>query len=230
MNYLFIFVATCFISGVTAQSAQVSVDEHGRAVNVPENYVMFVNTLKPDNIVGSPLFTDEWIHGDVIFPGNRIAKNIPLQIDLEKGLVYFQQNGNRYKFTVPVLRCSFPLNVNGKEELVTFSSEYPLYGGNEQVRLYQILLITPSAHLLKYSTKRIVENFVYNKHAEREYVLSSELIIFNPVTKTMHPVSNKKTLLAAIPEKKEQIETLCKQNNWRLKTEAEMIALLNELK
>jgi hypothetical protein len=229
MQKLLILAAIFFAVNCRAQTAQVSVDGNGRAVNVPENYTMFVNTVKPDNIVGSPLFMDQWVTGDVFFEGNHVARGIPVQIDLEKNLVYFQQNDNRYQFVVPVLKCMLQASVNGKVQTIVFSSDYPVYKSEKNARFYLVLTETQTVHLLKHTVKRIRETYVYSKPAEREYVASEELFIYNISSKTLHAVSNKKSVLAALPEQKERIDTLCRENGWSLKTAAEISKLIIQL-
>ncbi|HEX4957046.1 MAG TPA: hypothetical protein VFV46_02620 [Lacibacter sp.] len=212
-----------------SQSVQNNFSGDGRANAVLNFNGDIINTIKPDNIAGTPLLSERWDTGYVKFTGNRIAHHIPLQFNLATNTLYFQKNQNRYKFVDRVIEFAFITLVNGEQRQYLFRSNYPSNGNYNDLVFYEVAAENKEVQFLKYCSKKIRENYVYNAPAEKEYFYREELFLYTIQTKTFHPISNKKSILAALPQYKSQIEALCDKNKWSLKEAGQIAELIQQL-
>jgi hypothetical protein len=212
-----------------SQSVQNNFSSDGRVNTVLNFNGNIINTIKPDNITGTPLLSETWDTGYVKFAGNRIAHHIPLQFNLATNTLYFQKDQNRYQFTDRVIEFAFIAHLNGEHRQFLFRSNYPSNGSYNDLVFYEVAAENKAVQFLKYCTKKIWENYVYNAPAEKEYHYREELFLYTIQTKTFHPISNKKSVLAALPQYKDQIEALCDKNKWTLKDAGQIAELVKQL-
>lgn len=227
---LFLLLLLIFTVHVSfTQSVQNNFSGDGRVNTVLNFKGNIINTIKPDNIKGTPLLSETWDTGYVKLSGNRIAHQIPLQFNLATNTLYFQKDQNRYKFVDRVIEFAFTTFVNGKHRQYLFRSNYPSNGSYNDLVFYEVAAENKDVQFLKYCTKKTRENYVHNAPSEKEYYYREEWFLYDVQLKTFHPVSNKKTILAALPQYKEQIEALCIKNKWSLKNADEITELVKQL-
>lgn len=227
-----IFLLFFLVTNITfsfAQTVQNNISGDGQMNAVLKFTGDIINTIKPDGIAGSPLLSDNWDTGYVKFTGNRIATKIPLQYNLTNNTVYFQRDGSRYKFVDRVIEFSFATAVNNNYSQHLYRSNYPSNGNLNDLTFYEVAAEGVKYQFLKYGFKTVREHFVWNAPAQKEYHYREEWYIYDNQLKTFHPVSNKKSILAAMPQYKNQIEALCDKNKWSLKEAAQIVQLVREL-
>ncbi|WP_407522970.1 hypothetical protein PDL71_16215 [Lacibacter sp. MH-610] len=213
-----------------SQSVQNNISGDGRMNTVLRFNGDIISNIKPDNIAGTPLLFDSWDTGYVKFNGNRIAHHVPLQFNLTDNTVYFQKDNNRYKFVDRVIEFSFSKKVNNEYQQFLFRSNYPLNGNYTDLVFYKVEAENEEVQFLKYCIKKIRENYVHNAPSEKEYHYREELFLYLTKSKSFHPVSNKKSILAALPQYRQRIEELCEKNKWSLKEPAQIAQLVRQLK
>jgi hypothetical protein len=229
MRSFFLLLLVLTRVGSFSQSVQNNISSDGRSNTVLKFNGDIINTIKPDNILGTPLLCEQWDTGYVKFSGNRIAYHIPLQFNLATNTLYFQRDQNRYKFVDRVTEFTITSLVNGEYQRYLFRSNYPSNGSYNDLIFYEVAAENKEVQFLKYGTKKIRENYVHNAPSEKEYYYREELFLYNSQTKTFHRISNKKSILAALPQYKDQIEALCDKNKWTLKEAGQIAEMVKEL-
>jgi hypothetical protein len=189
-----------------------------------------INKIKTDDVEGSPLLSEEWAKGTIRLRNNKKVTNVLLQYNLEQGILYFSKDSSsRFEFAERILEFSFSVTANDKIETVLFRSNYPINGKYNDLNFYRVMAEGTKFHFLKYCYKTIQENFGFDKVSRRNYVYKEEWFLYDLQLKTFHPISNKKTILTAVPIYRKQIEALSEKNKWNLKDSEQIIKLINEL-
>lgn len=210
-----------------SQFANASTDGEGRTIQ--ELGALAINTIKPDDIEGTPLLFEEWKKGTVLLRLNKKITGVPLQLNLERNVPYFQRDSIRYEFTDRVLEFSFIHDTAGTTDTFLFRSNYPFNGKFTDRSYYRVLAEGPQVQLLSYTYKIMQQNFGFDKTYKRAYQLREELFLYLPGTKQFFPVQGKKSALQALPQFAERIEQLCGQNKWNLKTTGQLKQLVWQL-
>ena len=220
-------VLICLVNTGQAQYAIASTDGEGRTIQGLG--ALAINHIKPDDIDGTPLLFENWKNGRVLLRMNKMINGIPLQLNLERNVPYFQRDSARYEFTDRVLEFSFVHDTAGTTDTFLFRSNYPFNGKYTDRSYYRVLAEGPQVQLLSYTYKTIQENFGFDKTYKRAYQLREELFFYMPGSKQFFPVQGKKSAQQALPNFSERIEQLCRLNKWNLKTTDQLRQLVRQL-
>ncbi len=186
-----------------------------------------VNKIKPDDVEGTPLLSEEWTKGIIKLRNNKQVNNVLLQYNLENSILYFSKDSvTRFEFAERILEFSFEATVKEKAELFVFRSNYPANAKFNDFTFYRVMCEVPKLQFLKYCYKTIQENFGFDKNIKRNYLYKEEWFLYDNLLKVFHPVNNKKSIMAALPQYRDQIERICDKNKWTLKTDEQMIQLI----
>lgn len=190
-----------------------------------------INKIKPDDVEGTPLLSEEWSKGVIKLRNNKQVSNVLLQLNLEYGVLYFSKDStSRLEFAERILEFSFTATMKDKPELFVFRSNYPANGKFTDLTFYRVMGEGPKVQFVKFCYKTIQENFGFDKVQKRNYLYKEDWFLYDVQFKTFHPISNKKSILAALPQYKQQIEALCDKNKWSLKDAGQITELVKELK
>ena len=213
----------------TAQFVTTNIGPNGETLfNIGSN---LVNKIKPDDVEGSPLLSDEWAKGSIKLRNNKQVQGILLQYNLEHQVLYFSKDSTgRFEFAERILEFSFSAPVNEKQETFVFRSNYPINGKYNDLTFYRVMSEGSKFQFLNYCSKIIKENYGFDKVPKRNYAYREEWFLYDVQLKTFHPVSNKKSILAALPQYRQRIEELCEKNKCSLKEPAQIAQLVRQLK
>ena len=231
MRYrLLLFLLLITLMAKTQTNTNV-ITSGGRTVGVYDNiYGAVLPVIKPDDIDGTPFFSDDWNKGTVIFKKGKKADSLRLKFDIINNKVYFKQDSLTLEFLDEV--SSFRFNYYEDAELKTafFKNGYPVDGAQTAVTFYQVLVEGNSFHLLKHLKRLIREEYVYNGPPKRKFVMQDTWYVYDvKKTQLMLVKPNKASLQKKLNAESDRIEELCKKNKWDLKTTDQMIALFTEL-
>ena len=189
-----------------------------------------VNKIKPDDVEGTPLLSEEWAKGTIKLRNNKQVNDVLLQYNLEHSVLYFSKDSStRFEFAERILEFSFTAVMKDKPESFVFRSNYPTNGKFNDRTFYRVMGEGAKFHFLKYCYKTIQENFGFDKNVKRNYLYKEEWFLYDVQLKTFHPISNKKSILAALPQYRDQIEALCDKNKWALKDAGQIAELVKQL-
>ncbi|HEX4957045.1 MAG TPA: hypothetical protein VFV46_02615 [Lacibacter sp.] len=227
---LFLLCSGIFLySNTIAQFVTTNIGPNGETLfNLGSS---LINKIKPDDVEGSPLLSDEWSRGMIKLRNNKQVKDVLLQYNLERSILYFSKDSAaRFEFAERILEFTFTAAMKDKQEAFVFRSNYPSNGKFNDLTFYRVVSEGSKFHFLKYCYKTIQENFGFDKNVKRSYLYKEEWFLYEVELKTFHPVSNKKTIMAALPHYKEQIEALCEKNKWTLKSDEQVAQLVQAIK
>jgi hypothetical protein len=189
-----------------------------------------VPTFNATDIAGNRYLGEEWNNGSVLFKKGKIADSLLLQFDLVTNNVYFKRENVMQAFLEEVEMFRFYPSADLTANNLVFRSGYPAYGQQEPKTFYQVLEEGENFHLLKLCAKKISEAYVYNAPAERSYIAANSFFVFDVKTGELYKINpGKKAVSKLLPAHAATIESLCKNNNWDLKTETELADLFKEL-
>lgn len=214
-----------------AQSTTQLVSADGRMVGDVGNINgAVITTIHPKDIEGKPYLGSDWNYGTVYFKKGKRADSLLLHFDLAENKIYFKQNGLTLAFLEEVQAFwIYPSEEITKKDLL-FRSGYPSIGQQSTNSFYEVLADEGPIHLLKYTAMIITETYVYNAPARRKYIPHDDFYIYIPQSGIFQKIKlNKKSLEKELPEYSNSIESICKRNDWELKTEAEVVSLIKEL-
>lgn len=183
------------------------------------------------NVNGSPFLSDEWRVGEVTFENNSMMKDISLKYDQVEDQIYFKGINNEIMaFNMRVKEFKLYPSEN-KEVYRHFVSGFPEIKGTTATTFYEIV-VNGKVQLIKRSRKTISETKEYSSATTNKNIQESNNYFLykagqlNPVKK------DKKSILAALPDKSKELEDYIKSNNLNLKQDADLskvIAFYNSL-
>lgn len=189
-----------------------------------------VPTFNAIDITGQRFLADEWNKGSVLFKKGKIADSLLLQFDLVTNTIYFKREDVMQSFLEEIEMFRFYPTADNNETGLVFRSGYPAYGQQEPKTFYQVMEEGKNFHLLKYRAKKISESYVYNAPAARSYIDADAIFLFDVNTGELYKINTgKKAILKELSAYTKVIESLCKKNDWNLKTEDELKQLIREM-
>jgi hypothetical protein len=229
MRLFLLCFGTIFYSNGIAQFVTTNIGPNGETLFNLESAL--VNKIKPDDVEGTPLLSEEWAKGTIRLRNNKQVNDILLQYNLEHSILYFSKDSSsRFEFAERILEFSFAATMKDQPELFVFRSNYPANGKFNDRTFYRVMSEGTKFQFLKYCFKTIQENFGFDKVQRRNFLYKEEWFLYDLQLKTFYPISNKKSIPAALPQYKDQIEVLCHQNKWNLKSEGQVIELVKAIR
>lgn len=208
--YLLLILIAASISSVLAQTINYA---DGKPVQV----------IQYTELQGSIYFNDNWLPGSVKTEDGKLISNLKLKYDELNDQVYFKgQDESPMAFLTPVQE--FTLIGEGGQNL-TFRNGYPSIQSLTEKSFYCVLA-DGKTQFLKKTVKQIVETKEYNSATSVKTALEGvRYLIFKNHALTIVK-KDKKSILAALGDKQDQLEAYIKANNLNLKDEGDIIKLV----
>ncbi|GAC1305038.1 MAG: hypothetical protein NVSMB24_13410 [Mucilaginibacter sp.] len=211
-----LFILLLFIAAKSA-SAQFAENINGVPMREISGYT---------NIEGSAFLSDQWAKGMVKMADGRTFKDVLLKYDEVKDELYFKdKKGDTLIFSDPVRE--FKVEYASGDELheKLFRDGYKNIPNSSENSFFEVLS-DGTAQLLKRTTKSIAESKEYNSTTVvrrfdeniKYYIIVSEKIV--PIKR------DKKSILAALPNKHPQLENFMRTNNINLKNDEDLVKLM----
>ncbi len=181
-----------------------------------------------NGIKGTAFYNEGWSKGYILLSNNEIARDVSIRFNIYTNEIYFLSGSH-----VLVLDESIPpieFEIQETNKTTVFRCGYPAISNNTGKTFYKILADGKIA-LLKLYNKRIMEAINSVGAFERKFTDSESWYIYNTFTNKMIQIKkNKNSILEALPEYTNKIESIKQEKGLKLKNEEEWIILINELK
>lgn len=190
--------------------------------------------LRYEGTKGSKYFIDEWLSGELIFvkEGTKAPKTIPLKYDSHNKELLFKRSVGDSIIVNPDQITGFIINdkkLNASYPFVKFTG-LKTEGGTVPVA-YLMVLYKNKTSLLKYVSKMMQKaNYSGVSNVDRRYdayVDNSEYFIQKPDGSLSRAKLKKNSVVKALADKEEQIETFIKKENLTFKTEYDLARVVD---
>ena len=221
MKYLPIFLITiCCLIGVNKAKAQFMYDRYSRPIDT-KIYL---------DIEGSAYLTESWSPGEVrLVNGTIYKKDILLKYNLLDDELYFKYDtGATMTFVDPVK--DFFIKYTYEQDNVPVTKHYR--NGYQDVsnttpKSYFEVIGDGNLQLIKKTTKSVSETKEYNSATKVKAFQDYTRYFLVIAGKTVPVKNDKKSILATIPDKQQQLQTFAKLNNLNFKSDADLAKLMN---
>ena len=178
------------------------------------------------DIEGSPYLGTEWFKGNLILANHKTYKDIDLKYDEVKDKVFTKGVNNELIALVDqVTEFSLKYPIMGETTSRTFRLGYPNIAGTTAASYFEVLA-DGKTQLLKRSVKVVRENKEYNSATiTRSFEESIKYYLFSNGNGTLVK-NDKKSVLAVLASKQEELERYSKDNKLNLKTDADFTKLI----
>jgi hypothetical protein len=174
------------------------------------------------DVQGSPYLNEAWKVGAVTAANSKSYPNLKVRYDVFAGELEYQQNNQTYKLSPSAIK---EFKITDNDEMV-FRNGFAAVNNNTPTTFYQVLVDGPTK-LLKHFKVNIIENKPFNSATTtKEFQKQEQYFIAKPDGTIQRIQKNKKSVLAALPEEKDRLEKLIKEQDLNLNDESNLIALL----
>lgn len=206
---------------LTAEMAQ------GQAMFLTDVNGQVIRENKYVEVEGSPYLDEAWQEGSVMTLRNKTYKNLKVRYDAYAGELEYQQNGKNYRLGTRDIR-GFDLATPTGDTL-RFRNGFPATGGSDVFTFYQVLHDGPTK-LLKQPKVVLQEIKQYNQaSATRKFAKQDQYFLVAPSGTLTRIQKNRKSLLSALPDRKEALEKLIKEKRLDVGEEAGLVEALKSL-
>lgn len=172
------------------------------------------------NIKGSPYLQNDWATGSVKLRDGRSFDGMKLKYDqVEDELLFLGDAEKEMTFSVPV--TEFTLQDK------TFRRGYPVGDGAPANAFYEVLE-EGKMSLLKRTSKKVIEEPAYNAASSVKSIRTNENYYLTASNLQLTKIKkDKKAVLAALPDKKEELENYIKDQRLDLRQEQDLVKLIS---
>ncbi|MDO6390949.1 hypothetical protein Q4E40_12480 [Pontibacter sp. BT731] len=176
-------------------------------------------------MIGSPYLFKDWAKGSLTLKNGTVYQGIDLMYDQVKDAIIFKaKNGEVKELLEPVQEFKIGYIENNKQLERTFRSGYS--GDGVQPNAFMEVLADGDVVLLKRTSKKIFDRKNYSSATIDREVQASEDYYIAKGDKAVKVKKSKSSLLAAIPDKKDYLETYIKSNALNLRNDTDMAKLV----
>jgi len=227
-------------NSLTALMIFLAVNATGQSVSSSVSTNFFVEAYNirgkpftnPDasNIEGSPLLNQDWGKGTVYFKDGAVAQNLDLKFNLEKNELYFNREGEMFLFNDPIM--SFRMNYSsgsGKKE-VHFRSGYPVNGRLLKETFYEVLEDGAKFQFVAYRFTYLADSYRYGGQSKKVFTENEELYVYDVAFGKMIKIKrSESSLVEGLPDYKDKIVAVIRDNKLKLKTNEDVKKVIAEL-
>lgn len=192
-------------------------------------------TVKPiripslQEISGSPFLTQEYRNGNIHLSGNRFVPDMPVRFNILSNALMVQRDGQELKLEAFTTVDYQEPGENGTVKVVQFAMGFPEIDKHNDKSVYLVLSSGPHAVLLKYISQKVEDVNTLGDYSRKELVTTEQLYIYVPGKEIRRVKSAKKDISEALPQLAGRIDEIASSHNLRLKSEDEIVELLEEL-
>lgn len=182
------------------------------------------------NIEGSPLLNQDWGRGTVYFKDGAVAQNIELKFNLEKNELYFNREGEMFVFNDPIMsfRMNYASSKGNKE--VHFRSGYPVNGRLLKETFYEVLEDGAKFQFVAYRFIYLADSYRYGGQAKKVFTENEELYIYDVSFGKMMKIKRaESSIVEALPDLKDKISSVIRDNKLKLKSNEDLKKIIAEL-
>lgn len=229
-----------FTQFLTALMIFIAKDTVGQSIssNVSTNFFVEAYNIRgrpftnPDasNIEGTPLLNQEWGKGTVYFKDGAVAQNIELKFNLEKNELYFNRDGEMFVFNDPILSFRMTYSSSAGKKEVHFRSGYPVNGRLLKETFYEVLEDGAKFQLVAYRFSYLADSYRYGGQSKKVFTENEELYIYDVAFGKISKIKrSESTLVEALPDLKDKISTVIRDQKMKLKSNEDIKKIIAEL-
>ncbi len=229
-----------FTQFLTALMIFIAKDTVGQSIssNVSTNFFVEAYNIRgrpftnPDasNIEGTPLLNQEWGKGTVYFKDGAVAQNIELKFNLEKNELYFNRDGEMFVFNDPILSFRMTYSSSAGKKEVHFRSGYPVNGRLLKETFYEVLEDGAKFQLVAYRFSYLADSYRYGGQSKKVFTENEELYIYDVAFGKISKIKrSESSLVEALPDLKDKISTVIRDQKMKLKSNEDIKKIIAEL-
>jgi hypothetical protein len=181
-------------------------------------------------ISGSPFLTSEYKNATIHLKDNKYVADIPVKFSIYNNFMMVKMDdGQELKLDNFKSVTWDEKDEEGKINHFEFAMGYPEIDKHSDRAVYQVLTSGPSAHLLKYISQKVEDANTLGDYSRRELVKTEQLYLYVPGKDIKRIKASKKDIAEILPELSSKIEEIAAKNNLKLKTESEIVTLVEAL-
>ena len=203
-----------FYVDAAAQYTQTN-DMEGRAVHE-------YNTI---DMQGTPYLHPDWATGSITLKNGTIYQGINMMYDQVKDVIVFKTKDDKVKELIEPVQ-EFKISYIHQNEQVSKTFRKGFTGEGISPDAFLEVLADGKTVLLKRTSKKIFDRKHYSSATINREVQVSEEYFVATGPKLVKVKKTKSSLLAAIPEKKDYLETYIKSNALNLRNDSDMAKLV----
>jgi hypothetical protein len=180
-------------------------------------------------ISGTPFLTAEYKNATIHIPGGKFVPDMPVKFNILNNVILVQMDGQELKLESFTSVTYDEKEEDGSIKHYEFATGYPEIDKHNENSVYQVLSSGPQAHLIKYISQKVEDANTLGDYSRRELVKSEQLYIYVPGKEIKRIKPSKKEIAEALPALANKIEEITNNNNLKLKSESEIITLIEAL-
>lgn len=182
------------------------------------------------NIEGSPLLNQDWAKGTVYFKDGAVAQNLELKFNLEKNELYFNRDGELFLFNDPIMSFRMTFSSGAGKKEVHFRSGYPVNGRLLKETFYEVLEDGAKFHFVSYRFTYLADSYRYGGQSKKVFTENEELYLYDVAFGKMVKVKRSEaSLVEALPDYKDKIIAVIRDNKLKLKSNDDLKKIIAEL-
>ena len=142
---------------------------------------------------GTPLFSEDWTPGTILFKNGVKINNPELNFSLYEDRLYFRRDNQFY--IIDGIISEFYLGLNDSTKITHFVSGYPSTGNTNENTFFQLIADGSHYQLLKWQHKKIRDIYSYGGTNETEYVNQEGYFVYQKASKKLVGLGNKPNAL-----------------------------------
>ncbi|MBF8965756.1 hypothetical protein I0P70_21065 [Pontibacter sp. FD36] len=202
-----------------------SLQAHAQFTHTNDMEARPVHEYNTITMIGSPYLHKEWAKGTLTLKSGTVYQGIDLMYDQVKDAIIFKaKNGDVKELLEPVQEFKIGYIENNQPVERTFRSGYS--GDGVSANAFMEVLADGQVSLLKRTSKKIFDRKHYSSATIDREVQASEDYYIAVGDKAVKVKKSKNSLLSAIPDKKDYLETYIKSNALNLRDDSDMAKLV----
>ncbi len=180
-------------------------------------------------IGGNPFMTSDYKTGKVIMDNDLIVTGVPIKFNIFSNAIMIQKDGQEMKLESFKLVSYEDVQDPSNIKHVEFGQGYPEVDNHNSKSVYQVLSNGTKVKLLKYLTQKIEDVNSLGEYSKREIVTTEQLYIYIPGGTIKKIKSSKKDIKDLLPELSTKIDEFTASKNLKMKSEADIVLLVDEI-
>jgi hypothetical protein len=177
---------------------------------------------------GSIFLTPDFNLAVVQLSNGTIVRNVPVKFNIFNNAVVVQRDGQELKLESFDL-IDYTYTSAGTEKHVLLSQGYPDIDNHSPATIYQVLAKGPKVHLLKFLTQKVEDAPSLGEYSRRELVTSHQLYVYFSGSEIKKISTGKKAVSEVLSQWSATIDEIVKAKSLNLKSESDLVALIEEL-
>ena len=179
---------------------------------------------------GSPFFTTDYMMGAVKINTDKIVTEVPVKFNIYSNAIMVKMDDGQELRLESFKMVSYDeTGSDGTVKQFKFKQGLPEIDNHNENSVYQVISAGPKVQLLKYLSQKVEDAATLGDYSRRELVITEQLYIYVPGGAIKRIKASKKDIVEALPSMSAKIDEIANANNLKLKSEAEIVILVEAL-